>query len=69
MRYLRIMFGRQLTVLDDAGERVTVRIGGQSTERIAAQIAGFGATITVQGPPEALACLARIGQELTATYG
>jgi predicted DNA-binding transcriptional regulator YafY len=69
VRYLRIMFGRQLTVLDEAGERVTVRIGGQSVERIAQQIAGFGTTVTVQGPPEALACLARIGQELTAAYG
>jgi predicted DNA-binding transcriptional regulator YafY len=69
VRFLRMMFARQLTVLDDSGERVTVRLGGQSVERIAQQIAGFGATITVQGPPEALACLARIGQELTATYG
>jgi predicted DNA-binding transcriptional regulator YafY len=69
VRYLRMMFARQLTVVDDSGERVTVRLGGPSIERVAQQIAGFGASITVLGPPEALACLARIGQELAATYG
>jgi hypothetical protein len=48
--------------------RVTVRLGGQSVERIATQIAGFGARITVLGPEEARTKLAQIGQELTATY-
>jgi predicted DNA-binding transcriptional regulator YafY len=80
--HLRWMFARQLTVISDptepaaatteqpaARERVTVRLGGQSVERIAQQIAGFGARITVLGPDQAIGCLARIGQELTATYG
>jgi predicted DNA-binding transcriptional regulator YafY len=78
---LRWMFDRQLTVITDptpVGEpvaegatvqRVTVRLGGQSIERIAAQIAGFGAQITVLGPDEAHAFLAKIGRELAAAYG
>jgi predicted DNA-binding transcriptional regulator YafY len=73
MQALRWMFGRQLTVIadpsDDSAERVTVRIGGQSVERVATEIAGFGARITVVGPEEALTCLAKIGRELTAVYG
>jgi predicted DNA-binding transcriptional regulator YafY len=69
VRYLRLMFAKALTVIDDSAERVTVRLGGQSVERIAQQIAGFGARITVLGPDDALDCLARIGQELTEAYG
>jgi predicted DNA-binding transcriptional regulator YafY len=70
---LRWMFDRQLTVLSpesDLGtaERVTVRIGGQYVDRIAAQIAGFGSRITVTGPAEAQAYLARIGEELVQVY-
>jgi predicted DNA-binding transcriptional regulator YafY len=70
---LRWMFDRQLTVLSPesdlgAAERVTVRIGGQYVDRIAAQIAGFGSRITVTGPVEAKAYLARIGEELVAAY-
>jgi predicted DNA-binding transcriptional regulator YafY len=77
---LRWMFDRQLTVMTDptlAGEAaaqgstvqcVTVRLGGPSIARIAAQIAGFGAGIIVLGPEEARACLAKIGRELIAAY-
>jgi predicted DNA-binding transcriptional regulator YafY len=48
--------------------RVTVRIGGQSVERIASHIAGFGARITVLGPTEARDHLAAIGRELASLY-
>jgi predicted DNA-binding transcriptional regulator YafY len=72
---LRWMFARQLTVIEDPGggdgdpgARVTVRIGGQSVERVATQIAGFGARMTVVGPEEARIKLAEIGAELSATY-
>jgi predicted DNA-binding transcriptional regulator YafY len=66
---LRWMFAKQLTIVSDAdGSRVTVRIGGQSVERIAQQLAGLGARITVLGPDEARACLGRIGRELAAAY-
>jgi predicted DNA-binding transcriptional regulator YafY len=73
---LRWMFSRQLTVLTEPTDakaggnaRVTVRLGGHSVERVASQIAGFGARITVVGPAEALVQLAQIGRELTAAYG
>ena len=76
---LRWMFDRQLTIIADPREdreggeedseaRVTVRLGGQSVERIATQIAGFGAQITVLAPEEARTKLAEIGKELTAAY-
>jgi predicted DNA-binding transcriptional regulator YafY len=77
LQVLRWMFAKQLTVVSDAdptlagenGSRVTVRIGGQSVERIAQQLAGLGARITVLGPDEARACLGQIGRELAAAYG
>jgi predicted DNA-binding transcriptional regulator YafY len=70
---MRWIFDKQLTVLSpepevDSGDRVAVRIGGHEVKRIAAQVAGFGARVTVTGPPEALAFLARIGAELVASY-
>ena len=36
---------------------------------IARQLSGFGRTVEVLEPPEARALLARLGQELVATYG
>jgi predicted DNA-binding transcriptional regulator YafY len=76
VQVLRWMFAKQLTIVpepDDAAagtqaSRVTVRIGGQSVERIAQHLAGLGARITVLGPDEARECLAQIGRELAATY-
>jgi predicted DNA-binding transcriptional regulator YafY len=68
---LRWMFDKQLTVIADPGvegAQVTVRLGGQSIERLASQIAGFGARITVLGPEEARTKLAEIGRELSAIY-
>jgi predicted DNA-binding transcriptional regulator YafY len=69
---LRWMFDRQLSVeanADVPDGRVMVRVGGPSVERVATQLAGFGAHITVLAPDEARECLARIGRELTETYG
>jgi predicted DNA-binding transcriptional regulator YafY len=74
---LRWIFDRQLVVISDPNDgtpakaprqRVTVRLGGHHVEQIAAQVAGFGASVTVTGPDEACAYLARIGAELVATY-
>jgi predicted DNA-binding transcriptional regulator YafY len=53
----------------EPGERVAVRIGGQSVERLAAQMAGLGDRVTVVGPPQARAHLAQIGAQLVARYG
>jgi predicted DNA-binding transcriptional regulator YafY len=73
---LRWMFDRQLQVLDDPDQgdaaargRVRVRLGGQSIERIATQIAGFGNRLAVLAPDEAKECLARIGHDLVQAYG
>jgi predicted DNA-binding transcriptional regulator YafY len=76
LQVLRWMFAKQLTIVPgvdatadgEQGSQVTVRIGGQSVERIAQQLAGLGARVTVLGPDEARACLAQIGRELAATY-
>jgi predicted DNA-binding transcriptional regulator YafY len=53
---------------DAVPARVTVRLGGQSVERIAQQLAGFGSRITVIGPDEARVLLGAIGRELAAIY-
>lgn len=78
---LHWLFDRQLTVLDSGpqdgaedgtpgpAEGVRVRIGGPSLERIARQIAGFGADIEVIAPKEARDVLGRVGADLVATYG
>jgi predicted DNA-binding transcriptional regulator YafY len=74
---LRWLFDRNLTVLDDADAtagdgvpaQLTVRLGGHSVERIAQQIAGFGNLVAVLEPAEARTVLAKIGAELTASYG
>jgi predicted DNA-binding transcriptional regulator YafY len=74
---LRWIFDRQLVVIADPNdgtadsngqERVTVRIGGQSVERLVMQIAGFGSKLRVTGPEVARNCLAEIGAELVASY-
>lgn len=70
---LRWMFDRQLTVLTEsvdgeAPQRLRIRIGGHSVERIAQQVAGFGAHIEVTGPPEARAALAQVGRHLVDAY-
>jgi predicted DNA-binding transcriptional regulator YafY len=71
---LRWMFDRQLTVVEDPPQpvpagRIAVRIGGHSAEMVAVRLAGFGAQVTVTGPEEARRCLARVGRELSETYG
>jgi predicted DNA-binding transcriptional regulator YafY len=48
--------------------RLAVTIGGHHVEQVAGQLAGFGEQVVVTGPPEARAHLARLGQELSATY-
>jgi predicted DNA-binding transcriptional regulator YafY len=67
---LRWMFERQLTVIDETGPdgQTHVSIGGHSIERITAQIAGFGARISVIAPEQARAEMARIGRELVGSY-
>lgn len=66
---LHWIFERQLREIENSDAGVVVRIAGRSVERIATQLAGFGARVEVLAPPEARAHLARIAAELTATYG
>ena len=69
---LHWMFDKQLAVHSEASDGddygVAVSIGCQNVERCCAEIAGFGARIRVTGPDQARQFLARLGQELAATY-
>ncbi len=67
---LRWFFEGQLSVGDSQpGERVPVTVRGPRVEMIVRQLCGFGHHIEVLAPPEARQLLARLGQELVATYG
>ena len=69
VRVLEWMFDKQVRVGDEQPDgRVAISIGCQSVDRCAAEIAGFGSRIEVVDPPEARAFLARLGQDLLATY-
>ena len=54
------------TELDDG--RARVRVAAPTPLDIARNLAGWGALVEVEGPPEVRAELARIGAELTARY-
>ena len=67
---LHWFFEGQLSVSDSQpGERVPVTVRGPRVEMIVRQLCGFGHHIEVLAPPEARQLLARLGQELVATYG
>jgi predicted DNA-binding transcriptional regulator YafY len=69
VKMLRWMFERQAVVEEvQADGRALVRIGGQRTEMIVAQIAGLGRHIEVVGPTQAREQLVRLGEELVALY-
>jgi predicted DNA-binding transcriptional regulator YafY len=53
----------------EADGRLEVEVRGPSVWVTTAQLAGFGARVEVVDPPEAREQLARIGEELVATYG
>jgi predicted DNA-binding transcriptional regulator YafY len=66
---LRWIFERRAVVEEvrDDG-RALLRIGGHRTDMIVAQLAGFGRHLEVLAPEEARDQLARLGEELVATY-
>jgi predicted DNA-binding transcriptional regulator YafY len=67
---LRGMFGSRLKVGESAPDgRVEIEIGGRSAEMVAAELAGFGLSLEVTGPPEARRYLARLGAQLADRYG
>ncbi len=66
---LRWIFERRAVIEEvKADGRALLRIGGHRTEMIVAQLAGFGRDVEVVGPAEAREQLARLGEELVATY-
>lgn len=67
---LRNQQGRHCVVDGPADDgRVRVRITAPTAWMIAQQLAGWGASIEVLGPPEVRAELARLGAELLDRYG
>ena len=68
---LRMIFGRRLAVGGSSAkgnDRVDVQIRGHNLRSLAAEIAGFGATVEVMEPTELRIALAAIGRELIAAY-
>jgi predicted DNA-binding transcriptional regulator YafY len=72
--HLRATFGNRFTQLTPGEQPASddwmdVEIRAHSIMTVAVELAGFGATVRVDEPPALRAELARIGEELTATYG
>lgn len=67
---LRWMLGARLSIGPaDEDARVRVELRGHSTETLASEIAGFAHYLEVTNPPELRHALAKIGHQLTSTYG
>lgn len=68
---LRWLFGTSLDVVGHSNDdRLHVRLAAHHNEAMAAQIAGFGASVELLDPPEDLVdILARTGQTLVERYG
>ena len=67
---LRAQFSSSFKVLGEAGDgRLDVEIGAPQPQRIAEQLAGWGALLEVVRPAEVRVELARIGHELVTRYG
>lgn len=69
-RYLHAVFGRRVTLGEPAvdGSR-SFEVRGASVPSIAAEIAGFGAMVQVDAPPELRSVLGAIGEQLVQLYG
>jgi predicted DNA-binding transcriptional regulator YafY len=69
MHWCRGMFGDRVSI-GPAGDDgwVEAELRGHDPRSLAAELAGFGASIVVVDPPELRAELATIGAELTASY-
>ncbi len=64
------LFPRRIVVSEaEPGDRVHVRLRGESVAVMAAQLAGFGMAVEVVEPVAARERLADIARELTETYG
>ena len=64
------MLGNRLRIGPTRADgRVEIEAGGPSIPALAGELAGFGAAIEIDEPPEVREELARIGAQLTAAYG
>jgi hypothetical protein len=68
--YLRAAFGMRLTLGTPGTDgRLAFEVRGHSVESVAAELAGFGGAVHVDGPEEVRTRLARIGAALVEEYG
>lgn len=68
--WCRWVFGNRVRIGPSQPDgRVEVEVRGHSVWSLAAEIAGFGASIEALDPPELRERLANLGADLTATYG
>jgi predicted DNA-binding transcriptional regulator YafY len=66
----RWVLGSRIRIGAPAGDgRVEIELRGHHIESLAGEIAGLGGALEVVDPPELRHRLARVGAELTATYG
>ena len=66
----RWVFGNRVRIGPAGADgRVEIELRGRHAESLAGEIAGLGGAIEVVDPPELRDRLARVGAELTATYG
>ncbi len=67
---LRMVMGRRVRI-GPAGPdgRVAVEVGSGSERALAGELAGFGDLVEITDPPSTRQVLARLGDELRATYG
>jgi predicted DNA-binding transcriptional regulator YafY len=66
----RWIFGNRVRIGPAGADgRVEVELRGHHIESLASDIAGLGASLEVVDPPELRRHLARVGVELTSTYG
>lgn len=65
---LRSVFGPRVRIGRGGPDEVAMEVRGFSVRSLGGELAGFGASIEVDDPPELRALLGRIGEELTAAY-
>ena len=68
-RAARAVRHQHQVLAETADGRVEVEVGAPSAERIAEDLAGWGALLEVVEPDEVREQLARIGRELVERYG
>jgi predicted DNA-binding transcriptional regulator YafY len=73
VRPLRTVLGIRVRIGEPSAQPapdgwVRVELRGHDVRSLAAEIAGFGAHLVIDDPPELRTALAEVGRELVATY-